>query len=151
MVGSQFDSILKELELYFNCTLNSQTDSCLIHMGIGIDIQIEIDSYGMLLIGSKLGPLESSRLRDIMIKAALQCNEVELPSTGVFGFSHKSNQLILFVKFDPQRMDNQQILSRLPAFIEKSKKWKDAIASGEPPPITSQVAPKSFGLFGIVS
>ena len=151
MVSSQFGAILKELEPFFQCALEpDQNDSCLIKMGIGISVQIELDRYGYLLIGSVIATLPMSRYRDIIMKQALQSNEVSLPSTGVFGFSQKTNHLIFFLRLE-HSLSIQQILVLLPSFIAKAKTWSDAIAKGETPAIesgASSTAPS--GLFGLI-
>lgn len=152
MVSSQFGAILKEFEPYFKCPLEPDSnDSCLIKMGIGISIQIELDRYGLLLIGCRVGALPMSRYRDNLIQQALKSNSISPPNTGAFGFSHKSNQLILFLKLNPNTLSLQQIQSLMPAFIAKAKLWKEAIAKGETPNIQESSSEKPSGLFGLIS
>jgi Tir chaperone protein (CesT) family len=154
MVNSQFGAILKEFEAFLKCPLEPDlNDSCLIKMKkMGISIQLEMDRYGKLLIGCRVGALPMSRFRENMIKQALKSNEATLPSTGIFGFSHKSSQLILFLHLNPDTLTNDQILAVMPPFIAKAKLWADAIAKGEIPSIdlsTSKSSPS--GLFGLMT
>jgi Tir chaperone protein (CesT) family len=153
MVSSQFGAILKEFESFFNCPLEPDAnDSCLITMGIGITLQIELDRSGLILMGCRLGTVHMGRYRDNLIREALKSNEATFPSTGVLGFSQKSNQLILFMKIDPVTFTIHQILKLLPPFVAKAKLWTDAIAKGEVPsivPISSSKEPS--GLFGLIS
>lgn len=153
MVSNQFGAILKELEPFFKCPLEpDQNDSCLIKLGNGISIQIELDRYGYLLIGSRLGNLPMNRYRDNLIQQALKSNESSLPSSGVFGFSQKSQQLILFIRINPASHSAHQMMALLPPFITQAKKWSDAIAKGEMPSIEGGTASKSSsGLFGLIS
>lgn len=154
MVSTQFGSILKELEPYFNCPMEPDVNnSCLIKMGIGISLQMELDRFGFLLIGCRLGVLPMGRYRDNLIQQALKANNVSTPSQGVFGFSRKSNQLILFMRLDPVAYPASQILTILPNFIAKAKKWSDAIAAGETPAVDAAAAAQgaSSGLFGLIS
>lgn len=154
MVSTQFGAILKEMEPFFKCSLEpDQNNSCLIQMENGLSIQIELDRYGYLLIGCKMGLLPMSRYRDNLIQQALKSNALSVPSSGIFGFSQKSNQLILFVCLDPVSLTMHQILSQLPAFIAKAKKWTEAIAKGETPSIEEAAAPSNTpsGIFGLIS
>ncbi len=150
MVSSQYGTILKEFESFFNCPLNpDDKNSCLINLGVGISIQIEMDRNNMLLIGCRVGAVLMGRYRDNLVRQALKSND-QVPSTGVLGFSNKSNQFILFAKLNPNTLNNRQITSWLPLFIAKAKLWKDAIEKGEIPEITHAIQAPS-GLFGLIS
>lgn len=153
MVRSQFGAILKEFENFFHCPLEpDENDSCLIKMEIGISLQVELDRYGFILIGCRLGALHMGRYRDNLVRAALQSNEMTPFSTGILGFSQKSSQLILFMKLNPQVLPTHQILAVLPPFIAKAKQWTDAIAKGEVPVVTAADSSKIVsGLFGLIS
>ncbi len=120
-------------------------------MGIGISLQIEFDRYGFLLIGCRVGTLPMSRYRDNLIQQALISNEASLDSAGVFGFSQKTNHLILFLRLDPSATPIHQIITLLPPFITKAKKWTDAIAKGETPGIEGAPPPTTpSGIFGLL-
>jgi hypothetical protein len=154
MVSSQFGAILKEFEAFFNCPLEPDlNDSCLITLGTGITLQIELDRYGLIVIGCRLGSIHMGGYRNTLIREALKSNGKMLPSTGVLGFSQKSSQLILFIKLDPSLISIHQILALLPPFLAKSKLWAEAIAKGEIP--TSVNLTGSFkmpsGIFGLIS
>jgi hypothetical protein len=152
MVNSQFEAILKGFEPFFQCPLEPDTnDSCLIKMGIGISIQIELDRSGQLLIGCRLGALPMSRYRNNLIQEALKSNGASLPSTGAFGFSQKSTHLILFLKLNTDLTPDQLSKIMLP-FITKAKLWADAISKGETPTLNpSSSANEPSGLFGLIS
>ncbi|MFI0435279.1 MAG: CesT family type III secretion system chaperone [Parachlamydiaceae bacterium] len=153
MVSTQFGALLKEFESFFDCSLEpDNNNSCLIHLGNDINIQIEMDRDGCILIGSRLGAVHMGRYREVLIQQALKSNEVTLPSTGIFGFSHKSNQLILFMKLTPFNLNSSEISILLPPFIDKVKLWKEAIAKGEIPTIHSSISTKKpAGIFGLIS
>lgn len=151
MVRTQFGAILKELEKFFHCPLEpDENDSCLVKMGSGIDLQIELDRYGFLLIGCRLGAVHMGRYRDNLIRAALKSNEATPPSSGILGFSQKSNQLILFMKIDPKNLSPHQISTLLPPFITKAKQWSDAIAKGEVPVTSTPDTKIASGIFGLI-
>jgi Tir chaperone protein (CesT) family len=153
MVSSQFEAILKILEEFFNCPLNpDHNDSCLIKMGIGLSIQIELDSEGFLLIGCRLGFLPTGRYRTALIQQILKFNDQALPSTGVFGLSPKSHQLILFMRIHPSQLTKNLIDTALVAFIQQAKRWKDAMDKGDIPPLetSSSTARSSGGMFNLI-
>jgi hypothetical protein len=152
MVNSQFGAILKGFEPFFQCPLEPDAnDSCLVKMGIGISIQIELDRSSQLLIGCRLGSLPMSRYRNNLLKEALKSNGASLPSTGVFGFSQKSNHLILFIKLNSDLTPDQLSQAMFP-FMAKAKLWTDAISKGETPTLNpSSSANSPSGLFGLIS
>lgn len=153
MVSTQFGAILKELEPFFKCPLEpDQNNSCLVKMGIGLSLQMELDRTGFLLIGCRLGVLPMSRYRDNLVQQALKSNNLSIPSQGVFGFSQKSSQLIFFMRVDPASCPPSQIVTLLEPFVTKAKKWTDAIAAGQTPDV-DESAPSSkstSGLFGLM-
>lgn len=154
MVSSQFGALLKEFESFFDFPLNpDDNNSCLIQLVSGVAIQIEMDRYGMILLGSRLGAVLMGRYRDNLIRQALKSNEATLPSSGVIGFSIKSNQFILFAKLNPLSLNSNQIVNALPPFIAKATLWKESIGKGEIPEITPTTTSNesSGGMFGLVS
>ncbi len=153
MVSSQFGAILKEFETFFNCKLEPDiNDSCLINLEMGMNLQIELDRYGLILIGCRLGAVHMGRYRDNLIREALKSNEATRPSTGILGFSQKSSQLILFIKLNPNFISIHQIPTLLPPFLTKAKLWAEAIGKGEvPTPINSIGSSKPSGIFGLIS
>lgn len=151
MVSSQFGLILKELESYFKCTLEpNHRNSCLIKMGIGLLLQIELSRGDHLLIGVRLGSLHMGKYLKELIRAALKSNELTSLKSGVFGFSHKSSQLILFMRIDTTKFTPHELRDLLPPFVAKAKMWHDAIAKNEIPVIAQEIKQPS-GLFGLVS
>lgn len=152
MVTSQFGAILKEFEKFTGCPLTpDENNACLIEFPTGLKIQFEIDKFGMLVVGSLLGPLSFGRNRGEFIRAALKANEMDSPREGILGYSNKSTQLILFLKLDPQKMNTLEMLKLLPPFVDKANKWKDAITSGQAPKMMVTTSSKPAGLFGIMS
>jgi hypothetical protein len=134
MVSSLFESLLKDFEPIFNCALvPDENQSCLITTSSGITVQIELNSEGKLIIGSKLGVLKMSAYRIHLLKEALKSNDAALPHEGIFGYSTKSNQLILFLTIDTNQLNSEKIKTLLPPFLIKAKKWLDAISAGQIP------------------
>ena len=151
MVATLFETLLKEFEPYFRCPLKpDENESCLIHLGMGFDVQIELNRYGLVLIGCKLGVLPHSRYRDLIFKQALKINGTTPPSTGIFGYSQKSSQLILFLILDPQTLNPDRITAILNPFFIKANLWAQAIKQATVP-LAKETAPASgpAALFGL--
>ena len=134
MVSSQLDSILKDFEFFFNCPLQAdKNNSCLIKMGSGVSVQMELTSHGQLLIGSPIAVLPGGRFQDDVLKEAMKANGFYPPFSGIFGFLANSNTLFLYLLAEPHRLNEEKINQLLTPFTDKAKKWKDALENGELP------------------
>lgn len=134
MVSSQFEEILKDFEPFFNCSLKPDAnDSCLIKMTSGVNIQIELNSYGSLIIGCRIAALQMGRFREQVIQEALKANSCSSPFSGSFGYSSKSQNLILFIIVDPKELEVNKILDLMQLFTTKAQLWVEALAKGELP------------------
>ncbi|MFI5344520.1 MAG: CesT family type III secretion system chaperone [Chlamydiales bacterium] len=149
MTTAQLKNILKEFEPFFNCPLKTdERESTLIHMGIGIEIQIELDRYGFVLIGCRLGSM-IGRFCDLAIIEALKVNDIDPPSTGMFGYSQKSKNLILFMFIDPRAINPDSINRLMTPFIKKAKRWVDGIKNNTVPSQEGKPPPLSDNPFGL--
>ena len=152
MVTTQYGAILKEFEAFFQCPLVPDAkETCLIDSGLGFNVQIELDRYGFLLIGSRLGVLRMGPYRNQIARAALQSNAATPSSSGILGFSQKLQQLILFIKLSPHTLTTHQILTLMPPFMEKAKVWSQAIEKHDIPILYTDSPKKTSGLFGLIS
>lgn len=152
MVSTQFGSVLKEFEKFFNCSLNpDENNACVIHTPLGVILNIEMDRNGFIIAGCRLGNVHMGRYRENLIRAALKSNESTPLSSGIIGFSPKSSQLILFIKLNPNTITVHQITTLLPLFLAKTKLWTDAITKGEVPEILSSTPSKTTGIFDLIS
>ena len=90
MVSNQYEAILRDFGIYFNCTLvPDANNSCKIGLNnYGIAINIEMHSSGCLLISSRLGVIQGRYSMNI-IQQALKANDLYNPATGIFAFSGK--------------------------------------------------------------
>ena len=139
MVSGYFEGILKELEPFFNCPLPiDQNNACLVKMGIGISVQMELNRYSQLLVGVRLGSIEGAYANQLLVEA-LKSNARSLPSTGVLGFKKKTRELILFLLLDPAEINKNRVEELLPVFISKAKLWKDAISTSQIPQDQSHI------------
>ena len=150
MVSSLLDSVLKDLESFFNCHLEADNNqSCLIKMSIGISLQIELNNNNMLLIACVLGTLPMNQYRFQILKQALRANDVFPPSTGSFGYSSKTNHLLLFMIVDPNKLNANTVFTLLPPYIEKAKIWKEAIENQSIPEIEVPANTQPVHVFGL--
>lgn len=151
MHNTPFDLLLKEFEPFFNCPLTAdENNTCLIKMGLGLSLQLEMNIDGQFIIGCVLGTLPSNRYRNDIITEALKSNNAYPPSDGVLSFSHKTNHLILFILVDPQKLNQEWINSKVPVFIQRASIWSKAIENGEIPSIQYPTETTS-GIFGLKS
>jgi hypothetical protein len=134
MVSDQLDSILKDFESFFKCPLQAdKNNSCLIKMAAGVTLQMELNRFGQILIASPITVLPGGRFQDDVLKEAMKANGFYRPYSGIFGLSTKSNTLFLYLLLEPHRLNEDKINQLLPPFIDKAKKWTDALEKGELP------------------
>ncbi|MBA3721824.1 MAG: CesT family type III secretion system chaperone [Parachlamydiaceae bacterium] len=152
MLTNQFEAILKDLEGYFKCQLNPDSNnSCLIQLDSGIQVQIEEDLHHNLIIGVKLGMLPPGRYQETLLKAALKANGYDPLSHGILGFAPKSNTLILFQKIEAQHVKPMKLITVLTPFLEKARLWSESIQRGDIPHVGEGLInpsnpPNLFGL-----
>lgn len=152
MVANQFEAILQDLEPYFKCKLTpDNNNSCLVKMGIGIQVQMELDPYGEdFVIGARLGVISSGRYREAVFREALKANNFYPPRQGIFSFSRKSGNLILFIAIPLRDVNRDKLIKILNPFIARAHIWSQAISRGAIPMGVEETASSSkSGLFGL--
>lgn len=133
MVESQLDNLLKQFEPYFKCPLKAdENQCCAIRLSNGVELQIELNRYGMILIGCQLGQI-IGRYQDLLFKEALKANNLQHPSTGILGYSRKTSQLIIFKIVDPLSIKTDAINKIFDPFLVKAKLWHEAIKNNQLP------------------
>lgn len=144
MAGSPYAVILKDLESIFKCPLKPDANnSCLINIKkAGIKVQIEESRDGNLLIAVRLGIIPASRYRENVFKEALKSNRID-SSSGVFGYSKRTGDLMLFIIVDQRNTAVDNLSSIFPPFIEKAQKWTEALKDGNIP--TARESEKKSG------
>jgi hypothetical protein len=155
MVGNAYDAILDELALALKIkTLKADANnSCLITLQNGFQIQIEPDAKGEnLIIGSNIGSIQSGPFRINVFKEALKANGLPPPKWGIFAWSRKSNQLVLFGLLPIRELTGSKVADFIYPFVAKAIKWRDAINSGQVPRVEFESAAGSAmrtGMFGL--
>lgn len=147
MFTDQFSAILKELEPFFKCSLSpDRNNSCLIRLNSGIKLQLEMDRLGeSLLIACRIGVLPHGRFRENFFREALKSNGLDL-SGGIFGFSKKSEQLILFAKIPVKEINYDKLVAILSPLILKANHWVEAFNRGEIPTVMVKSSSSPFNL-----
>lgn len=148
MVSNLYEAILRDFGSFFNTPLQPDShNNCKINLNdLDISIQIEIDKYGYALIFCRLPEIQG-RYRDNLIVHALKANEIYHPYTGVFGFSHKNSQLIVFLRFPAEALDRNKIEAHVPGFLRKAASWTKALKAGQMPDLNEEFAPRSAATF----
>lgn len=150
MVTSYFSAILKDLESYFKCPLEPDSNnSCLIKLKSGMTLQLEPKGSDQILIGAKLGVVPASAYQERVFKAALRFNDKGPLSQGVLGWSKKSGHLILFILIDTRYINADKLKELLNPFISKAKFWFEAIQKGNVPDIEEEKS-SNTSLFGLI-
>lgn len=150
MVNDLFSSLLLELGqiLEIQDLTPDSNNSSLLKLKNGVKIQIEPGkSEQFLIMGAQIGNIPPGRYRDNIFREALKANNVP-PKNGIFAYSKKSDQLILFQMIPLEDLTGTKIHDYLVPFSEKVKLWQEAISRGEIPSIGLTTS-RSKGLFGL--
>lgn len=133
-----------------------KNNSCLIKIGDGLQLQIELDkSEQYLLLGSVLGIPGNGPMRADLFREALKANQyfIENPSEpryGIFAFSKRTRNLILFDTLFLNGLTGDKVAEFLVPFLDKAKKWTAAIRNNElPPNLPTSSAKGVGGIFGL--
>lgn len=154
MVTDFFGTFLQELGalLQIPDLHPDANNSCLIKFKDDLLVQLELDRQGQyLIVGSNLGEVPVGRYRENLFIEALKANGLPtFPHYGTFAYSKHANQLVLFEMFPVRDLSSAKLGEFLPKYIEKAKIWKEAIARGDVPIIsTAAPAGKTMGMFGL--
>jgi Tir chaperone protein (CesT) family len=153
MVMDLFGTILEDLGkiIKINDLHPDKNNSCLIKYATGLEVQMEIDRSGeCLVLGSQLGVVISGRYRENVFREALKANGIKSQRNGVFAYSKKNDQLILFEKIHIKDINAEKIAAILTPFAEKALIWKTAITQGDIPSVSNTYASsRSGGMFGL--
>lgn len=154
MISDLFTSLLDELSIPMKIKdlKPDSNNSCLIKFKTGVEIQLELDtSEEFLLIGTSFGPLRPGRYRENIFREALKANGMPAPRYGIFAYSKKADNLIMFDKLHLKDLTGMKIFDHIKPFTEKALVWKEALARGDIPSIlsSSYASSSSGGIFGI--
>ena len=150
MVTDMFGVILDDLGKKIGVPLKpDENNTCLLKMKEGVSIQIEPDKSGdFLLLGCKLGVMPPGKYRENIFRQALKANDLPTVNTGIFSFSKKSDNLILFKKVYLKTLTAERLVQEVKPFVEKAALWANAIEHNDIPEI-SQVYTSKSGMFGL--
>lgn len=150
MATERLESILNDLTDFFKFELKpDENNACLIQFKSGMELQIEMDRYENFLVGIRLATIPGSRYLENVLREALKSNHKFPASSGVFGYSRRSNRLIYFLMIESKLITKEKILALLPAFIEKGQNWFDILQKGGVPIVETQSSGSKSNIFGI--
>lgn len=120
---------------------------CLIPLTNGLKLQAQLDDEEKnLLVATVIGNLQVGKYRDLIFKEALKANGLPPPLHGIFAYSKKTSDLLLFDFLDMRGLTGNIVSERLVPFIEKAKIWSEALSTNNIP--ESQPVSGS-GIFGL--
>ncbi len=126
-------------------------NSCLIQLSDDLKLQIELDKKEQnLLVGCALGKPIKGSFRTDLFKEALRVNGLPLPRHGIFAFSVKTENLILFDLLDLNGLTGEKLGDYLLPFLDKARIWIKAIHENELPPVVSPPSKGLESIFGLL-
>lgn len=135
MVSDTFGSLMEELGKLIHIKLvPDRYNSCLIKYKNGLKVQIQIEpSQEILMFCSELGQLVAGRYRENVMREALKANGLPEPPKGLFAFSQKTENLVLYGQISLHDLTAPAVHEFLEQFLKKAMIWYDAIAQGAIP------------------
>jgi hypothetical protein len=142
------DALSKRIEIPMNLDRN---DACRMNVDNKIPIQIELNRHtGFVVVCSEVADIPPGRYREDLFRATLIENGKDFPRFGDFSFSEKTNLLILQESLPLDTIDDEGFTNYLLVFIDKARKWQDAIERGSTPEQGEiSDSPGPAGMFGL--
>lgn len=156
MVQDLFVSIIDDLGKLINIPLKvDKNNACVIKYPNDLNIQIEYDATSArILFAAELGELPPGRFREDLFREALKANGLPAPRIGIFAYSKKIDNLVLYDKMQLENTSAQHVAEFLQPFFQKAELWKTCIARNEIPSFTSNelsfgASTSKGGMFGL--
>lgn len=151
MVSGMYEGLLEELGRALGLTLfPDQNYSCVIRLPNRLEVHVEIDAAGeKMVLGAYLGQVPPGRYREMVFYEALRMNGMPPPHVGIFAYSNKMDQLVLFRWIDLHDMSGEKIAHMLKPLSERGVQWRDAIAAGQVPVVEGLSLQERSGMFGL--
>lgn len=152
MIEGELGGILEELgrELRIPNLGPDEHGTCLIRLKNGVKVQMEmLKASDYMLIASDLGEIPPGRYRVDLFEAALGFNASDEGGIGTFGFSKRTNHMILFERIYVKGLSGIKVADMINPLSEKAKVWSEAIKNGEIPRLGAQNTSAPRGIFGL--
>lgn len=152
MVVNAFEAVLQELGEALKLELKpNQFNAVVIKDPDGLEVQLEYNpKYDSIMLYAELGALPPGRYREDILREALKANAKEYPRNGIFAYSDAKDSLVIFVDRSLHELNGEKIAYLYTPFLEKAKKWRDALARGDVPVVSQMTSSgRAFGPFGI--
>lgn len=150
MVKEVFEVLLQEVgeAMHIPDLHPDRYHTCLINFPDGMQIQLDMDSYGQgVILGCDLGPIPSGRYRINYFREALKANTQPYPIHGILSYSRKTDHVILFETLPLKDLTGDKIADALEPFKEKALHWKECLTKGDIPTVSN--VHTSSGMFGL--
>lgn len=151
MVTDLFGALLQELgrSLQIKDLHPDRNNTCQIKLATGVTIYVELDrSKECLVIGSDIAQIPAGRFRENVFREAMKANGLPQPRHGTFAYSKQADRLVLFDKCPVKDLNGEKIAAIITPLAEKAQLWKEAIARGDVPTVSS-VRTGRVGMFGM--
>ncbi len=127
---NKFEELIKELGAILHIPLEAENGiACKLNIEQILHVQLEYEeSKQEILIASFLASIPAGKFREETLLAALKANH-DIDSLGSFAYSDKNTMLALQL-YLPISITAEELNQKLKEFIEKGKKWKEAVDQG---------------------
>lgn len=155
MITDRFGSLMEELgKLMKTKLVPDKNNACLMMFKSGLKLQIELDaSSERVMLASELGELPSGRYRENIFREALKANGLPPPHVGLFAFSKKKENLVIFDMLDLRDLTAGALFDFIVPFMQKAELWRSTISRGEVPSFMGNELSfgqkSSSGMFGL--
>jgi Tir chaperone protein (CesT) family len=157
MPAHSFDSILKEVSEKMNLSGLKATVNDNITLQVPpnqtlVTLQ-KHNKQPILIISSDIMELQDGRFRENIFREALKFNGLNEYHKGTFGFSKKSQKLILFDMLPLDEIFPEQVVETMSEIAIKVSRWKESLERGDIPTIDLNAGGSASrgGIFGIKS
>lgn len=150
----QFHELLSNLGQQLKLSLHpDKKGACTLIIRDLFSVQIEFDpSHERILIACFVCEVPPGKLRENVLRDTLK-SHYPYPENGVFGYSERNNKLSLFSYVPLNGLTGEKCAGLLSAFIDKAKKWREAVSLGTTADLVSESSSSASDLkiFGLKS
>ncbi len=127
---NKFEELIEELGTILHTPLHAENGvACKLNIEGSLHVQLEYEEGKQeVLIASFLASIPAGKFREETLLAALKANN-DIDSFGSFAYSDK-NTMLAFQLYLPISITAEELSQKLKEFIEKGKKWKEALDQG---------------------
>lgn len=139
MIWDKYSALLSELGKALHLPIEgAKQGACLFKLKDNITIAIEADApQENVLIVIEIGSIPSGPYRQKIFQEALKANGLPPPRNGIFAYSSKKDELLLYDQIPLENLNIPELLSFLKTLLQKARRWKTSIEQNEVPSYAS--------------